>query len=110
MAHVRVEKVAAQGVLKTTDSPSHRAPPEAWTDASNVRIAAGVCSRFSGHSSVMGTPPIAPAHVLNIDNDGDSFWLYAQAAGASSKVYVFNSGVHTDISQGAGYTVTDYRL
>lgn len=110
MTFVPIEKVGAYGVLRTEDTPSHRAPPEAWTDASNVRIAANVCSRFSGHTSVMGTPGVAPGHIFNVDNDGDSFWLYAQAAGANSKVYVFNSGTHTDISQGTGYTVTDYRL
>jgi len=102
-----IENVSSYGVMKET--PSHRLPPEAWTSARNVRFVDKRAQRFGGHQSVMGTPTVAPGSVMVIDNAGDIFWLYMEAAGANSNVYAYNSGVHTDISQGAGYTVANYR-
>lgn len=102
-----IEGVSSIGVVQET--PAHRLPPEAWTRARNVRFVDKRAQRFGGHQSVMGTPTVPPGAVMVVDNAGEIFWIYMQAAGASSKVYAYNGGVHTDISQGAGYNVANYR-
>lgn len=108
MAFVPIENISGFGVIKET--PAHRLPPEAWTSALNVRFVDKRAQRTGGHAQVMGTPSGAPGFVMSVDNLGDVFWLYAEAVGASSQVFVFNSGTHTDITNSGGaYTVSRYR-
>lgn len=102
-----VTDISGLGLIKET--PAHRLPPEAWTNSLNTRFVDKRAQRTGGHAQVMGTPSAAPGFVMVIDNAGDIFWLYAQAAGANSKVYAYNSGTHNDISLGAGYTIANYR-
>jgi hypothetical protein len=107
MGFVPISQVARIGIVKDLDD--HRLPPEAWTDGRNIRFEDNKVKRSGGHSRVMNPPTVAPGFVANFDNGGDSFWMYASAVGAGSKVYVFNDGTHTDISQAGNYTVDDYR-
>jgi hypothetical protein len=107
MGNVNLEAVSKYGVMQET--PAHRLPPEAWTRARNVRFVDNRAERFGGHAQVMGTPSGAPAFVMAVDNAGDVFWLYAEAVGAGSQVFAYNSGTHNDISNVGGYTVSNYR-
>lgn len=107
MANYPIQKVSSIGVIKET--PAHRLPPEAWTNARNVRFVDNRAQKIGGHAQVMGTPSGAPGFVMVVDNDGDVFWLYAEAVGSGSQVFVYNSGTHSDISQMGGYDVDNYR-
>jgi len=102
MPKITVSNIARHGIV--SDEPSAMQPPEAWTDASNVRFIDAKAVRFLGDTAIMDPPSVAPVHLNNIQNGGESFWLYASAIGAGSKIYVYNSGAHTDVSQAGDYT------
>ena len=105
MGIVTISNIARHGIV--SDAPAAMQPPEAWTDALNMRFIDSKAVRFSGEQAAMDPPSVPPAHVVNIQTSAGSFWLYASAIGAGSKVYVYNSGVHTDISNTGDYDVED---
>lgn len=107
MGFVPLTGIADYGVMQET--PAHKLPPEAWTRALNVRFVDKRAQKMGGHGQVMGTPSVPPGFVMMVDNDGDVFWIYAQAGGSGSKVYVYNSGTHNDISKVGGYDISLYR-
>jgi len=108
MGKVPLEEISKYGVIKET--PMHRLPPEAWTDALNVRFVDKRAETIGGDAAVMGTPSGPPGFVMSVDNAGDTFWLYAEAVGAGSQVFVYNSGTHSDITNSGGaYNVPNYR-
>lgn len=108
MGFLPLQNIGSYGVIKET--PAQRLPPEAWTHALNARFVDKRVQRFGGHAQVMGTPSGPPGFALPVDNAGDIFWLYAEAVGAGSQVFVYNSGVHSDITNSGGaYTVSRYR-
>lgn len=105
---IPLSDISKYGVMRET--PAHRLPPEAWTHARNVRFVDDRAQQFGGHAQVMGTPSGPPAFVMAVDNAGDIFWIYAEAVGAGSQVFVYNSGTHTEITNSGGaYTVNNYR-
>lgn len=107
MVFIPIVDVANVGIVR--DLADYNLPPEAWTSGLNIRFEDGKVKRCGGHAAVMDPPTVAPAFIVNFDNGGDSFWLYASAVGAGSKVYAFNAGTHADISQVGNYTVNNYR-
>lgn len=102
MAIIPVANVARHGIV--SDEPDHKQPPEAWTNARNMRFIDDKAVRFLGDAAVMDPPTIAPAHLNSIQTGGGSYWLYTSAVGAGSKIYVYNSGSHSDVSQAGDYT------
>lgn len=91
-----------------SDKPAHTLPPEAWTDARNMRFRERQAERMSGHVVALGTPVVPPGFIFNISTDVSSFWLYASA----THVYVNDAGVHTQITRSAGavpYTAVNAR-
>jgi hypothetical protein len=109
MPHVAIARIGAIGNIAAEDFPSSRVPPEGWTYVRNVRFQGGTAQRFLGDYPVMGEPTVVPAFVTVTENAGDTFWLYASAVGANSKVCAYNSGAHADISKTGNYTIADYR-
>ena len=103
MVHVPIEQIAKYGI--NTELPAHQLPLGAWSNGRNVRFRKNRAERVNGWANVMDPPEVAPAFIMNVDNNGDSFWLYASAIGAGSKVYAFNSGSHADISNSGDYNV-----
>ena len=88
------------------DRPAHELPPEAWSTANNIRFQRTNAKRMEGHTQVFGTPSVAPSFVMNVPAGGSTFWIYASLTAA----YVFESGVHTDITRAAGaYTAANGR-
>lgn len=102
MPIIPVSNIARHGIV--SDEPDHMQPPEAWTNALNMRFIDSKATKFDGDFAIMEPPTVAPAHVMNIQAAGGTYWLYASAIGAGSKVYVYNSGTHTDISRVSNYT------
>lgn len=109
MTFIAIERVGSLGVTYSDDAAIHQIPPEAWTVASNVRFIDGRAQRIDGYARVMEPPTVAPAFVMSVDNAGDVYWLYASAIGAGSKVYVYNSGAHSDISKAGNYAAPNFR-
>ena len=93
---INVPQVGAIGVNK--DLSTHELPPNAWTDASNIRFLDGFAYQFYGHGEVYNSPAFIPQHVVPCTVAGNKYWIYTTAA----KTYaVANSGgvtTHTDIT------------
>ncbi len=96
MPLVPIDNVGSVGVVK--DRPPHELPPEAWSDAGNVRFYDGKAVKFLGHAQVFGTPGIAPYFALGVPTQSVYLWLYAGLL----KAYGFDGTTHTDITRASG--------
>lgn len=105
MPMISVNNVGALGVIR--DRPGHELPPEAWTDANNMRFYNKNAFRFLGHEQALGNTTVIPGFVMNVPNGDNDFWLYASL----TAVYGVDSALtHTDITRAAGaYTASAYR-
>jgi len=104
MTLVRIDNVGALGVFR--DIPAHQLPPEAWSDAGNIRFYKKNAIRILGHEQVFGTPSVQPGFIMNVPAPQSSFWLYA----SKTAVYGYDAGTHTDITRAAGaYTASEFR-
>lgn len=85
MPIVRIKNPGALGVVK--DLPTHELPPEAWSDAQNIRFVANKAGRMSGHedvynitvSAVTATQTIAeaPWFAYPVISGVNLYWVYA---------------------------------
>ncbi len=101
---IPIENVGSLGVIK--DLAPHKLPMAAWTDGQNFRFLDDNCARSLGQTQVFSTPSVAPGFLMNVPAPASSFWLYADL----EKVYAYDSGVHTEITNSGGdYTATAYR-
>lgn len=100
MPILSVPNCGSAGVIK--DLSKHDLPPNAWTDARNIRFLDGMTSQFLGHDPVYGTPTVSPLHVLLATSGATRYLVYAGAG----KVYCasVSAGVatHTNITRAAG--------
>ena len=97
MPMYRVPQAGKVGLNK--DLSSHELPPQAWTDASNVRFLDGMAYQFLGHGEVYTGAPIIPYHAMQANVGADRHWMYAGA----SKIYTVTSAsgsvVHTNLTR-----------
>lgn len=98
MPNIPIHNVGALGIV--SDRPAHTLPPEAWSDARNMRFIRRQAVRMKGHNAVLGTPTVPPGFLLNVPVAGNSLWVY----GDTEHVYVNDGGVHTQITRAAGAT------
>lgn len=97
---ITIDNVGSIGVVR--DAPAHQIPPEAWTQAENVRYADGSVARLSGETQVFGTPGVAPYFSQFVSSASQPWWLYA----GLQKIYVYDGTTHTNITrQTAGVDV-----
>lgn len=96
MPNVPIHNVGSLGIV--TDRPAHTLPPEAWSDARNMRFIRRQAERMKGHNAVLGTPSVPPGFLVNVPVAGNSLWVY----GDTEHVYVNDGGVHTQITRSAG--------
>lgn len=96
MARVPVANVGSIGVIK--DLAPHELPPEAWSDARNVRFFDGKGVKFLGHVQVFGTPGTAPRFALEVPVPAGRWWLYAGLDAA----YAYDGTTHHDITNIGG--------
>lgn len=101
-AIVRIASAGAAGII--ADLPYHSLPPEAWSNGQNVRFRDGAVEKFLGHSSVFGTPSVAPQWLLPVFTSTTSYWLYASLA----KVYAWDGTNHTNITRQTAAVDVDY--
>lgn len=96
MPMVNVPQVGAIGVNR--DLSVHELPPNAWTDAQNIRFLDGFAYQYYGHGEVYNSPAFTPQHVLPATVNGNKYWIYASAGKTFA---VTNSGgvtTYTDIT------------
>lgn len=96
MPKVSFPASGAVGVIK--DRPAHELPPNAWSDARNVRFLDGSALQFFGQGQVYGAPLEAPQFLLQANVAGDRYWLYATAGKQVAVTNASGSSVHTDIT------------
>lgn len=81
-----------------SDVLPHDLPPEAWSEASNVRMIEGAVKKMEGEVKVYGAPTAAPYGLFAITNPSDNFWIYFSLG----KAYAVNSTLtHTDVTKAA---------
>lgn len=93
---IDINDVGTIGVVR--DSPAHQIPPEAWTQAENVRFSDGSIARVQGETQIFGAPGVAPYFSMFVSSAAQPWWLYA----GLQKIYVYDGAVHTDITRLAG--------
>lgn len=102
MAIVRFGQSGLIGVNK--DLSQHELPPNAWTDAQNIRFLDGYAYQSYGYGEIYASPTIVPYNLLPINVAGSR---YIGLAG-SGKIHVVNGTTYTDITRASGgdYTGT----
>jgi hypothetical protein len=104
MAFIRIPNAGSKGVIK--DLSVHELPPDAWTDASNVRMLDGYAQQFLGHGAAYGAPSVVPYHVLPVNVGDARYWLYAGAQKIYAVTISGGAAVHTNLTrQSAGVDV-----
>lgn len=98
MARVEIRDLGQYGVI--LDRPAHELPPNALTDARNVRARDGFLEPIFGETAIYTDDPIVPP--LNLfycpTVIGDPYWVY----GGTSKVAVVDEvGGHVDLTPAA---------
>ena len=100
MPAVEIHNLGKFGVI--SDLPSHEIPPEAWSDAINVRFTKRGMQRITGHVQALGDTTQVPEFLFNVIDVGTTFWIYTSLTDA----FVEESTVHTEITRVSGdYTV-----
>lgn len=93
MARIELYNLGLVGVQR--DLQPYKLPPEAFTNGKNVRFTKRGVRRFAGHVQIMGTPEVNPLFILNVPDVNGSFWIYTDL----EKAYVYEGGVHTNITR-----------
>lgn len=91
-----IKQVGAIGV--NSDLSAHELPPNAWTDASNIRFLDGYAYQFYGHSEVYASPAFVPQHVLPCSISNQRYWIYTTAAKTYATTVSGGTVTTTDIT------------
>ena len=104
MPTVQIHNAGTLGVIK--DVAPHELPPEAFTDARNVRFQNGKIIEFTGDASVFEDASFTiPYYFLRaVPSDSNLFWLLMGLA----KIYTTTGGTHTNITRQSGGIDVDY--
>lgn len=106
MPFYRVPEAGRVGLNQ--DLSSHELPPQAWTDALNVRFLDGMAYQFNGHGEVYAAAPVIPYHVMQVNVGADRYWMYAGAAKLYAVSSASGSVVHTNITRQTAAVDVDY--
>ena len=104
---IKIHNVGRIGVIQ--DIPAHELPPEAWTDAENVRMYDGAVWKAFGHLRVMDPPSIDPYSLVPAYSAaGNQLFAYP----GFIKVFATDGDAHADITRtvGGNYTGDDTNL
>lgn len=85
--------IGQYGVIR--DVKDHLIPPEAFSNAENVRFTDNGIERFLGDTQIFGTPTVVPFIIRNVPSVGVNFWLYASL----TKMYGYDGTNHTNITR-----------
>lgn len=93
MADIEINDLAMFGCIR--DVEPYQLPPEAWSQAENMRFFSEGVERIGGREQVFGTPGVAPHFAIPVASASQTFWLYTSLA----KAYVFDGSSHTNITR-----------
>lgn len=96
MPIIKVPAAGAIGVNK--DLSAAEMPPNAWTDASNIRFLDGYAHQAGGYGAVYSTPSGAPQHVFPCNVAGERYWIYTTASGIYGATISGGAATHTDLT------------
>ena len=96
MAIVRIGKSGQIGVNR--DLSAHELPPNAWTDARNIRFLDGSAHHNCGYGEAYNSAQAVPQHVLPCNVGGERYWIYATAEKCWCVTNTAGVAVHTDIT------------
>lgn len=90
---MRVRDVGSKGVIK--DLPAFELPPEAWSDAINIRFRAHRAEKFGGYFPVLteGMPTEPPLAILYRNNTSHQIY------GTSKSIYLMDGTRHINVSK-----------
>jgi len=91
---------AAGEIGLVTDAAPQELPPNAWSDAKNMRFRNGYAERFAGHGKVFDTPVITPYSIVPYVTPTSRYWVHIGLTAA----YVDDGTTRTNISRVAPYT------
>lgn len=106
MTMVKIPNAGRVGVVK--DLSQHELPPDAWTDASNIRFLDGSARQFYGHGTVYGAPSVTPYHVMPLNIGSLRYWLYAGVNKIYATTIIDGAEVHTNLTRQTGSVDVDY--
>lgn len=96
MTIVKIKGAGAIGVNK--DLSVAELPPNAWTDAANVRFLDGMAMPFYGQGEVYNSPAYVPQYVMPCSVAGARYWIYTTPTKTFAVTIVGGGTVHTDIT------------
>lgn len=96
MAMVPIKQIGAAGL--NLDLSSAELPPNAWTDANNIRFLDGMASQFLGHGEVYAQPSAPAQYILPVNIVGARYWVYMTAAKSFAVTNIGGVPTHTDIT------------
>lgn len=103
MKTVAVTGTGLVGVNK--DLSQHELPPNAWSDANNIRFLDGMAQQVGGYRELYPSAAVVPYHVLPLNVGGVRTWIYC----SDKKIYtVINGPTHTNITRQTAAVDVDY--
>ncbi|MFK3738951.1 hypothetical protein [Massilia sp. TN1-12] len=106
MTKVTIPNCGSVGVVM--DLSAHELPPNAWTDARNMRFLDGSARPFFGHGPVYGSPAVIPLHVLPLRIGQALYWLYAGDKKIYATTVTNGTAVHTNLTRQSAGADVDY--
>lgn len=90
------------------DLSQHELPPEAWSEARNIRFLDGLAHQAFGYGEYLTDAVVVPFHLQPIQVGSSKYWLYA----SGTKIYAVTvSGgviVHTNLTRQTAGVDVDY--
>lgn len=102
----RLANLGSAGVVQ--DLSQTELPPQAWTDALNVRFLDNSAHQFLGHGEVYAGAPVIPYHCAAVNVAGVRYWLYAGLAKLYAVSAAGGSTVHTNLTRQTAAVDVDY--
>ena len=96
MSLVPITNAGQYGIVK--DINPWQLPPNAWTEGNNIRAEHNAIQKSPGYLEVMGSCPIDPYFITNLEAGGANYWI----VGGLTKIYVHNGTIWTDITRTSG--------
>lgn len=90
---VQIFNLSSIGVVK--DRRPHMLPPEAWTDALNVKLVAEGLEMFKGHLAAIASPLGVPQFLFSVPGLNETAWVYC----STTRAYAYLSGVSSEITR-----------
>jgi hypothetical protein len=96
VAEIEINDLATVGNIR--DVPGYQLPPEAFTEATNLRFYNGGVETIGGAEEIFGTPAIDARFAMPVSDASQTYWLYVSL----TEAYVYDGAVHTDITRVSG--------